>query len=196
MIDYANFPALPLPSGNDLYRIHRSSQSPGYFGNSGDNRFEPPQGRENDFGVCYLGREPLAAYVEVFGSLEIVYTDIVSDRGVSTASLNQQLQLGDLTDRRVLGQFGITAEISTGRDYSESQQLAGSLFDAGFDGLLYRVRHDPSMELEAVALFGAPGSASRRDPRLEWFDPEPIPAELQERGMDFAILVQQRPTLS
>src|SRR4051794_31484697 len=60
-------------------------------------------------------------------------------------SAGADLQLADLTDRTVLGDFGVTAAHSAGSDYAPSQERAANLFDAGFDRVRYRVRHDPAM---------------------------------------------------
>ena len=72
----------------------------------------------------------------------------------------------------MLGDFGVTASHSTGTDYAPAQELAAELFDAGIGGVLYRVRHDPAMILEAVALFGDPGEGPDR---FEPTKPRPIP---------------------
>ncbi len=73
-----------------------------------------------------------------------------------------------------------------GADYENSQELAGRLFEVGFDGVVYRVRHDPAMELEAVALFGESGETPNR------FKPPksgPISQELIAAGQQFRIQV-------
>lgn len=193
MTDLADVPPHELISGDALFRIHRSSNSPEHFGISGDNRFDPPPHRATDFGTCYLALEPLAAYVEVFGSLEEVYVDTLAERVLSSAIVDGDLRLFDLTDRAVLGNFGITAALSTVPDYTEPQEWASRFFDAGFHGVRYRTSHDPAMELEAVALFRNRRLSHQAAPALKWNDPHPISAALQRQGEQFGIFVRPRP---
>ncbi len=190
MTSFRSFPEFWLVSGGALVRIHRLANSPEHFGTSGDNRFDPPPGRRAKFGTCYLAFEPIAAYVEVFGDFEEVDEDEVDLRALSTAILKEDLRLGDVTDRSVLGDFDITAEISTGSDYAGPQALASDLFDAGFDGIRYRVRHDPAMELEAVALFRDLRQPDRMASALEWYGPQSISLALEMQGEEFRIFVQ------
>ena len=136
--------------------------------------------------MCYLGHEPLASYVEVFGRFRAVPKAELDRRCLSELTVRRVVEIADLTDRTVLGAFGITAAHSVGTDYEPAQELASRLFGAGFEGIVYRVRHDPAMELEAVALFGEPGETPDR------FNPpksSPIPQELIAAGQQFQIEV-------
>ena len=72
----------------------------------------------------------------------------ITNRCLSVARLVRAVKLADLTNRIVLGKFGVTAAHSTASDYAESQRLSAQLHIAGFDGIRYRVRHDPAMELD------------------------------------------------
>lgn len=193
MTDYSNFPTVQLTSRDPLYRIHASHHEPGYYCNCGHHRFDPPPQRSADFGVCYTGLDPLTSFVERFGRHPSVFEDLVSATRLSTAIAERDLVLGDLTDRLVLGQFGITAAVSTGGNYDEAQELACELFDVGLDGLLYRARHDPAMELGAVALFGTPGLAEADTVPIKWRSPSPIPEEVKRDGRQFGLVVQPRP---
>ena len=59
-------------------------------------------------------------------------------RRISELTVSHIVDVADLTDRAVLGEFGITAAHSMGTDYGPAQELAGHLFEAGFDGVAYR----------------------------------------------------------
>ena len=145
-----------------MFRIHRHDRHLAWFSTDGSWRFDPAPNNRGRFGVCYLGLDSLAAYVEVFGRIRAVPQAEFDQRRISELTVSQVVDIADLTDRAVLGDFGITAAHSTGTDYEPAQELAGRLFEAGLDGIAYRVRHDPAMRLEALALFGEPGETPNR----------------------------------
>lgn len=181
--DLSEFPERILESSTPLHRIHRASRRACFFGGSGDHRFDPLPGHSGTFGVCYFGLEPLAAYVEVFGRVRAVQRSDIDARRLSTARVTRPLRVADLTQREVLGRFGVTAAHSTGADYRPAQMLSARLNAAGFDGILYRIRHDPQMELEALALYGELGATAHTSIRLE--RPSPIPGSLINAGRQF-----------
>lgn len=186
MSDWRDFPARRFDTATSLFRIHQRHRHPAWFSTDGLGRFDPPQGYRDRFGVCYLGLEPLASYVEVFGRIRAVPKAEIDRRRLSELTVRCVIEVADLTERAVLGAFGITAAHSTDTDYESSQDLASRLFEAGFDGIVHRVRHDPAMELEAVALFGEPGEVPNR------FNPpksSPITQELIAAGRQFRIEV-------
>ncbi len=185
MTDWSDFPASFVEPTTPLYRIHQKSQGACYFGTSSLHRFDPLPARPPAFGVCYLALEPLAAFVEVFGRVRTVQRSEVESRCLSTARVTRDLRLADLTNREVLGRFRVTAAHSTGSDYESAQLLSDKLHAAGFDGVLYRIRHDPDMRLEAVALCGEP-EASVHD-AIRWGSPSPIPGSLIHQGRQFGI---------
>ena len=185
--DWAEFPERILKSNTPLHRIHRDSRSAVFFGVSGDHRFDPPPGHPRVFGVCYFGLVPLAAFVEVFGRVRPVQRPEVDGRRLSTARPTQPLRVADLTQREVLGRFGVNAAHSTGSDYRPAQLLSVQLHAAGFDGIAYRIRHDPQMLLEALALFGEPEATSHA--RMRRDNPSPIPGSLINDGRQFGIEV-------
>lgn len=185
MTDWADFPSRSIDTARPMFRIHQHHLHPAWFNTDGSWRFDPLSTSHRDrFGVCYLGLEPLAAYVEVFGRIRAVPQVEVDRRRLSELTVAHRVDVADLTDRTVLGDFGITAAHSTGSDYLPAQELATRLFDAGFDGVLYRVRHDPAMRLEATALFGEPGETPARfsTPKTD-----PIPNSLIKAGRQFHI---------
>ena len=162
MTDWGAFPSRRIGPTTPLFRIHQHHLHPAWFNTDGLSRFDPLQSHRERFGVCYLGLEPLAAYVEVFGRFRAVPQAEVDHRRLSELTVGRTADVADLTNRAVLGEFGITAAHSMGIEYGPAQELACGLFEAGFDGVVYRVRHDPAMMLESVALFGEPGETAGR----------------------------------
>jgi len=139
--------------------VVRPGNGPWWFSCSGQGRFDlsPP------LGTCYLTRDPLAALLEIIGpTLE---GGLVSDRFIAERRLRELRpprlrQLADLTSKKSSG-HGVTAEIFTITPYTLPQAWAARLHEAGFDGLGYSVRHDPSSTADGVALFGAAGERKR-----------------------------------
>jgi len=159
MTEWSDFPTRTIGGSEPLYRIHRKHLHPAWFNSKGDYRFDPRLADRDRFGVCYLGREPITAFVEVFGRFAAVPNTEVDSRRMSTLTVGRSIEVADLTNRAVLGDFEVTASHSTGADYAPAQELASALFHAGHAGVVFRVRHDPAMELEALALFGESGES-------------------------------------
>ena len=179
MTEWDDFPAVSIDTTTTLFRIHHRDRTPGWFNSDGTGRFDPPPGSRQLYGVSYLGITALASYIEVFGRFKAVPQSEIDRRRLSELGVTRRMDLANLTDRSVLGDFQITAAYSTGSGYRHSQLLSSHLLAAGFDGVLYRVSHDPRMELEAVALFGEPGEAPDRFSRIKT---ERIPPTLVEAG--------------
>ncbi len=135
-----------------LWRIHAADVVPWFF-NAG------PYGRFNlvDWGTCYLSEEPIGAFVEKFGRL-LRPGGVIPEPLVDTQRLSRlrppRVSIVDLTDPRVLGLVGLTAEIHTTTDYDLTQSWAKALRDAGYTGIRYKTRHDPRRQLVSIALFG------------------------------------------
>jgi len=109
-------------------------------------------------GTCYLACDPLAALLELFGADRLgglVSAEFLAQRRLRELRIPRDLTAADLTSRRAAG-FGITSEIGTIVPYEEPQAWAASLHGAGFEGLVYWLRHDPS-GVEGWALFGPAG---------------------------------------
>jgi hypothetical protein len=89
---------------------------------------------------------------------------MITARVLTVIAPTVELRLADMTDRSVLGRFGIAGDVSAGADYAPTQEWSLRLWDAGFDGIYYAARHDPQFTERSVALFGAPGdqTASER----------------------------------
>lgn len=186
MTDWSHFPTFRITPETKLWRIHSVEAHPAYFNDSPNWRFGPPPTHKGRFGTCYLGlddRRP--AYVEKYGRTGLITPELRHRDGLSELNLQNPVDVADLTNRSVLGRFGVTASHSTSSDYGPSQRLAADLFDASLGGIRYRISHDPRMELEAIALFGEPGEQSER------FNPpkttSPIPDDLIDLCREFGI---------
>jgi hypothetical protein len=171
--ELAGFPKRTLRGARTLHRIHRRERDAWWFSSNGDGRFDPSGSEE---GACYLAEDPLGAWVEVFRKTQLLAEADVAARALMTVALGRDLRVADLTSRRALG-YGVTASLGAGEDYEASQRFAAAALAAGFDGIRYLVRHDPSHKLYGIALFGAPGAADPGDKRWP-HQSGPIPAEL------------------
>jgi hypothetical protein len=153
--DLRRFPALRLTPISALYRIHRRDRSPWWFSHDGTGRFDLPAPR----GTCYLAGSPLGAFVEVFREIALVSRAVVDARRVSTLHPPLTVRLADCTRARSRA-FGLTAEIHSTEEYDATQRWAAAFAAAGFAGVRYLVRHDPSQRSAGVALFGSAGAAA------------------------------------
>lgn len=155
----ADFPVHRIHPDRELYRIHRHVHGPLWFASTASlgegGRFELPD--SSSFGTCYLATSPVGAYLEKFGRIRTLTEELLLAHRLSVLAPTVSLDLADLTDRTALGDFRITAEISTGTDYVPSQEFAMRLWESGFDGIYYAARHDPSLTERSVALFGPAG---------------------------------------
>jgi hypothetical protein len=178
-----------LPSANlgprPLWRIHPAAVAPWHFDVGPDGRFNLAEA-----GTCYLAEAPIGAFVEKFGRL-LRPGGVIPEPLVDAQRLSRlrppRTNIVDLTDPRVLGLVGLTAEIHSTPDYDLTQGWALALQEAGYGGIRYRARHDPRAELNSVALFGSgrlPGSAAKTTT---------IPVDLiHEASATFAITVLPR----
>jgi len=155
-IDVRRLPRRTLRAGTVLYRIHRAHLEPWFFDSSPHGRFNPTgtPGR----GTCYWAQQPLAAWVESFRTVMTLTPGDVATRALSTIALDADLAVRDLTVKRALA-AGVTVAITGGGDYTRPQSLADALQGIS-DGLRYRVGHDPSGKLMAIAWFGDAGAAA------------------------------------
>lgn len=171
--------------GERLWRVHAAGSEPWYFDRGPHGRFNLPGP-----GTCYLAQERLGAFVEKFGRLlrpgGVIPEPLVEGQRLSRLR-PPRAELVDLTDPRVLGLAGLTAEIHSTTDYSLTQAWALALHEAGYRGIRYRARHDPRGGLTSIALFG-----SDRPPRSAASTAE-LPLDLiHEAAETFAISVLPR----
>lgn len=160
---------------HDLVAWRLSSDPEGRF------NLEPPRG------TCYAAEKPLGALIEVFGRLAILDPGEVARYRLSWLEV-ESLRIADITDRRVLGQAGLTAELQATTDYVLTRRWAKAIADAGFEGLRYRARHDPAATLNSIALFG---DRSTTPPAVS--PPEPIGDRLLDAAArEFGLLAPPR----
>lgn len=115
--------------------------------------------------------------MEVFRKEMLIAELDVANRALMSVRLGRDLRLADLTSRRAL-QFGVTASLGADEHYDESQAFAQRAIDAGFEGIRYLVRHDPSQRLYGIALFHDAGAVAHRSRRWPLGRDEPIPRAL------------------
>ena len=168
-----------------LWRIHAADASPWFFDSGPHSRFNLA-----DAGTCYLAEEPVGAFVEKFGRL-LRPGGVIPEPLVDTQRLSRlrppKVNVVDLTDPKVLGLVGLTAEIHATTDYGLTQSWASALADAGHAGIRYKARHDPRGQLVSVALFGS-GKPLRSAAKTT-----AIPVDLiHEASTTFAITVLPR----
>lgn len=163
--------------------MHRTINDPVFFCSDGTGRFDLTA--FTDVGTCYAAPSPIGAYVETFGRLGTISETDVEERSLTELALTRSLNLADLTDRSVLGRYGITGDVSAGTDYQPSQQLAATLYEAGCDGIYYTARHDPAFQERSVAVFGGAGAT-----KLFAQSTGPIPHNLVDHAArEFRLLV-------
>jgi hypothetical protein len=168
-----------------LWRIHGADVSPWFFDVGPDGRFNLAES-----GTCYLAEEPLGAFVEKFGRLlrpgGVIPEPLVDMQRLSRLRPSK-VSVVDLTDPKVLGLVGLTAEIHSTTDYNLTQSWALALQEAGYAGIRYKARHDPGSQLVSIALFGSdkpPRSAAKTTT---------VPVDLiHEASTTFAITVLPR----
>jgi hypothetical protein len=182
--DLPELPSVKL-GAEALWRIHAADVSPWFF-DAG------PHGRFNldDAGTCYLAEEPIGAFVEKFGRL-LRPGGVIPEPLVDTQRLSRlrppKVNVVDLTDPKILGLAGLTAEIHATTDYGLTQNWARALRDAGYAGIRYKARHDPRAHLVSIALFGS-GKPPRTAPKTT-----AVPIDLiHEASATFAITVLPR----
>jgi hypothetical protein len=135
---------------SSLFRIHRLVHEPGYWGRTGDNRFDAPN---HDYGVLYAADTFDGAFIETFGDLspKTVSVSSLTARGVATVVPVRTLRLVDLAGPG-LSQIGLDARICAD-DHALPQQWSEAIraHPSQPDGIWYAARHDATEH--SVALF-------------------------------------------
>jgi len=155
-VNLAGFPRKTLRGDRTVHRIHRAVNGPWWFSSSGEGRFDPVG---TGHGACYLADDALGAWVEVF-RLQMVWAEsVVAQRRLLSVELGRDLKLADLSSSRAL-RFGVTATLAAGTDRDVSQAFAAEAIEAGYDGVRYWVRHDPTQNRPGYAIFDAAGESA------------------------------------
>lgn len=110
-----------------------------------------------------MAQQPLGSWVEVFRKTMLIAESEVGARELQAVTLGRDLRLANITSQRAL-RFGVTASLGADQQYADSQGFAAEAAQAGYDGVLYFVRHDPAQRLYGVALFGPEGQPDPADP--------------------------------
>ncbi len=184
--DLATFPVHQVQADQPLCRIHRSCHGALWYATTPDpgdgGRFDLP--KQEGIGTCYLAVTDVAKFPEKFGRFSVITEENVDEHELSRLTPTTSLRLADLTDKTVLGEFGITGDIWAGTDYSPSQALAERLREAGFEGVYYATRHDPQLTERSLAVFGSAGAPESHGTERFRIDTASIPEELVRRVED------------
>ena len=136
--------SLPLlMTSQPWFRIYGLGYAPLYFGKTGDNRFDLPDGKT---GVCHVAADEAGAFVETLGhttGTRVLTQSALRNRGIAELHTRRPLQLVDLTGAG-LARIGADERLCTG-DYTVAQRWSAAFFrhPQKPDGLCYRSRHDP-----------------------------------------------------
>jgi hypothetical protein len=167
--DLRRFPARTLKPETPLFRIHCASFGAWWFGSSGQSRFDLPEPQ----GTCYLALSPAGAFVETFGRYPVIPLELVDERRLAKTAVSGPARLADTTVKRALG-FRCPLTIGASEQYERTQEWALAFAAHRFDGILYRLSHDPSARQRGVALFG-PAGEQAAPPEV---DDQPIDSQL------------------
>ena len=168
-------------------RIHAKARNALWFGPASGrppiHRFDDPRGR---FRVCYLGTNKEVCVAETFlrnPPVRILSLDDLADRVIATLAVRRELRLVSLHGPGP-ARLGVTAELTSGKDYGNSQGLSLALWEHTDkpDGILYRSRHDDSALCMAVYNRARDGFVIARDETLVG-DPQQLARLLRRYGV-------------
>lgn len=148
---------LTIPAGTTLFRLHDRSKGPLFFGRTGRNRFDSPDG---SFGVLYGGLDEHCAFIETFGQrtgTRLVTRASLEQRILSELKLTHPITLIDLAHSGGLARIGADGRLLTGL-HAVAQRWSAALRQHPVKpaGLIYPARHDVARY--ACALFDMPSS--------------------------------------
>jgi ribosomal protein S18 acetylase RimI-like enzyme len=150
------FPRTLLAPGTEIHRIHSAALGAWYFSGEDTSRFNPCGIPKR--GACYFAERAVAGLLESYKGVTVVAEQDIAAKAHFTATLGTELELADCCSATAL-RFGINAEIHSTTDYELTQAWATALAAAGFAGVRYFCRSDPSMALVGYAIFDAAGEA-------------------------------------
>jgi hypothetical protein len=167
-------PISTLKAGTALFRSHAIDKRPIWFGpgpgRPPEYRFDAPGG---EYGVCYVGRRDMAAFVETYFRdlpVRVVSRADLALRAISSLTLARSLRVVRLYGPGLV-KTGATSAVGgaklivptgfAGQPCAHSQAWSLALHDhpSSPDGLQYRSSHDD--QLMCVALFDRSASAVR-----------------------------------
>ena len=138
-------------------RIHNQHDGPVFFGKTGRNRFDSPDG---SFGVLYVGLDEFCAFIETFGQstgIRTVTRRALERRNLSYLRTTESLTVIDLASTGSLARIGADARLFSS-SHAVAQRWSAALrqHPAKPAGLVYPARHDAARR--SCALFDLPGS--------------------------------------
>lgn len=144
---------MPVTTFDDpMFRTHSLRRKPIFYGKTGVNRFDSPDG---SYGVFYAGRDAFCAFIETFakaaGSRIVTITEL-NQNALSELKAVRALRLIDLTQSGALVRIGADANLFCGT-HSVAQLWSRALHEhpCSADGILYPSRLDPSRH--SIVLF-------------------------------------------
>jgi hypothetical protein len=159
-----------LVEGTVVYRLYRADRDPLYFGRTGDNRFDAPDG---SFGVLYAGEDEYCCFIETCGqvtgvpSVSGAYLD---QRHIAEMKVMESMSLIDLSASGGLARIGADGRLMDG-SHAVAQRWSAALRQHPTKpaGILYRARHDPAKVAFAIYecppdVFQISSRGSLRDP--------------------------------
>lgn len=147
-----DFPKRPIATTLQFWRVHHADYLPWWF--SDQYRFGLP----TPYGTCYLASDPISAILEArFRGTPILAATELSGYKIRPLSLPKEVTTADTTQQLSAG-FGITRDFACGNDYSQTQDWAKAFRSAGYGGIWYWPRHNPSPAVGSLALFGTSGT--------------------------------------
>jgi hypothetical protein len=164
--DLEDFPPLRPPPGKlaRFWRLHRhfdaetgDLQGPFWFSaaepsDRDGGRYDLPE----PLGTNYWAGTAAGAWLEVFRDTLVVDMADLRARRLSSTRAPKHLRLANLLVKAAR-RFGITAEIHTTTDYETTRRWASAWHSAGFQGIWGTARHDPTLKMRTLTLFGESG---------------------------------------
>ena len=136
-------------------RLHSARREPVFFGRTGLNRFDDPEG---EYGVLYAAEDAFGAFIEVYGQdlgLNLVAETDLRGRLLSEFAVEGGLRLADLTGPGA-ARIGATGAISTD-PHELVRPWSRALYEhpTSPQGIYYRLKHD--LDRKGVAIFDREG---------------------------------------
>lgn len=136
-----------ISNGAIVYRTFKTWRGLGealFFSRLASERFDDPS---KEFGVCYLGWDFHAAFIESFrqrSRFKYVDEAEIAESSLVTVKIIKSLTLLDITGSG-LAKLGQTAYLTSSQSYTESQMFSRRIYEHPnkIDGIFYRTRHDP-----------------------------------------------------
>jgi hypothetical protein len=138
------------------YSLDSSPRSPWNFSSVNaerSNRFDLPEPN----GSCYFASTEYGAWLETIRGPRVVTRQQVENLSIARVSRKTtSIPLADLTSAKSTS-YGVTLDVATGDDYSQTQEIAHLLWNARFKGVRTFLRRSPSARVYTFGIFGSVG---------------------------------------